>query len=129
MGFAAVVTIALGAIAAAGLWLGFWPLAALALAFLIGGRREPATIAADAIAFAGLAGQADPLWVAILIVGAIVAREHDPYAILVVFLAAIAATFVYVDWTILTGLLAPIAMLRAALALGRALRPARRSET
>ncbi|MEK6207974.1 MAG: hypothetical protein AABM32_10060 [Chloroflexota bacterium] len=36
----------------------------------------------------------------------------------------LAAIFVYVDWTILTGLLAIIATLRAALAARRMLRPA-----
>ena len=122
MGFAAVVTIALGAIAAAGLWLGFWPLAALALAFLIGGRREPATIAADAIAFAGLAGQADPLWVAILIAATFATRAHDPRVILVLFVASLAANFVYVDWTVIAGLLALVTTLRAALGARRAMR-------
>ena len=55
---AAVLTVALGAIAAIALWFGVWPLAALALAFLVGGRHEPVTLVADAIVFMGLAGQA-----------------------------------------------------------------------
>ena len=42
-------------------------------------------------------------------------REHDPRATLILFFASIAAIFVYVDWTILTGLLAIIAAFRAAL--------------
>ena len=44
-----------------------------------------------------------------------------PRAILILFLASIAATFVYVDWTILTGLLAVITMLRAMFAMRRVL--------
>jgi hypothetical protein len=110
------LSLALGAIAAVGLWFGLWPLAALALAFLVGGRREPVTLAADAIVFVGLAGQADPLWVGLLVVASLATREHDPRAILVLFFASLAAIFVYVDWTILTGLLALIATFRAALA-------------
>jgi hypothetical protein len=39
-------------------------------------------------------------------------------------LASIAATFVYVDWTILTGLLALIATVRGMSAARRVLRPA-----
>lgn len=113
---AAYLTVALGAIAAIALWFGLWPLAALALAFLIGGRREPVTLAADVLVFIGLAGHADPLWVALLIVASLAAREHDPRAILIVFFASLAAIFVYVDWTILIGLLAIIATIRAALA-------------
>jgi hypothetical protein len=100
--------IALGLIAAIGLWLGLWPLAAIALAFLVGGRRETVTLAADTIVFLGLAGQADPLWVGVLIASTLLAREHDPRAILILFLASIAAVFVSVDWTILTGLLAAL---------------------
>ncbi len=46
-------------------------------------------------------------------VASLAAREHDPRAILILFFASIAATFVYVDWTILTGLLAVIATVRA----------------
>lgn len=111
---AAVLTIALAATAAIALWFGLWPLAALALAFLVGGRREPVTLVADVILFLGLAGQADPLWVALLLVATMAAREHDPRAILILFFASLAAIFVYVDWTILTGLLAVIATLRAA---------------
>lgn len=113
---AAYLTVALGAIVAIALWFGLWPLAALALAFLVGGRHEPVTLAADALVFIGLAGHADPLWVALLIVASLAAREHDPRAILIVFFASLAAIFVYVDWTILTGLLAIIATIRAALA-------------
>ena len=121
---APVLTIALAGVAALALWFGLWPLAALALAFLIGGRREPVTLVADVIVILGLAGQADPLWVALLLVGSLAAREHDPRAILILFFASLAAIFVYVDWTILTGLLAVIATLRAALAARRVLRPA-----
>jgi hypothetical protein len=106
--YSAYLSIGLGAVAAVALWLGIWPLAALALATLVGGRREPATLAADAIVFIGLAGRADPLWVALLVVASLAAREHDPRATLVLFLASVAAIFVYVDWTILTGLLAAI---------------------
>ena len=114
---------ALGAIAAAGLWFGIWPLAAAALLFLVGGRREPITLASDAIVFIGLAGHADPFWVALLIVASLATREHDPRAILILFVAAVAATFVYIDWTILTGLLAVITTIRAAFNLRRG-RPA-----
>jgi hypothetical protein len=120
MGGTASLTFALGAIAAVALWFGLWPLAALALAFLVGGRREPATLAADTIVFIGLAGQADPLWVALLVVANLATREHDPRAILILLFASVAAIFVYVDWTILAGLLALIAT-------GRALFVARRS--
>ena len=120
----AYLILALGALAAALLWFGLWPLAALVLAFLVGGRREPVTLAADAIVFVGLAGHADPLWVALLIVASLATREHDPRAILIILFASIAATFVYVDWTILTGLLAVIALVRAMFAMRRVLRPA-----
>ena len=120
----AYLTLALGALAAALLWFGLWPLAALVLAFLVGGRREPVTLAADAIVFVGLAGHADPLWVALLVVASLATREHDPRAILIILFASIAATFVYVDWTILTGLLAVIAGVRAMFAMRRVLRPA-----
>ncbi len=123
-GGTAYLTVALGILAAALLWFGLWPLAAIALVFLVGGRREPATLAADAIVFVGLAGHADPLWVALLVVASLAAREHDPRTILILFFASIAATFVYVDWTILTGLLAVIAMVRAAFAVRRVVRPA-----
>ncbi|HYV22976.1 MAG TPA: hypothetical protein VEN31_10015 [Candidatus Bathyarchaeia archaeon] len=123
-GGTAYLTVALGILAAALLWFGLWPLGAVALAFLVGGRREPATLAADAIVFVGLAGHADPLWVALLVVASLAAREHDPRTILILFFASIAATFVYLDWTILTGLLAVIAMVRAAFALRRVVRPA-----
>ena len=109
--YSAYLTLALGALAAIALWFGLWPLAALALAFQIGGRREPVTLAADAIVFAGLAGHADVLWVALLLAASLVAREHDPRVMLVLLLAAVAATFVYLDWTILTGLLAAIRVL------------------
>ena len=112
-GRTAFLTLALAAIAAATLWFGLWPLAALALAFLIGGRREPITLAADAMVFLALAGHADSLWVALLVVASVAAREHDPRAILILLFASIAATMVYVDWTILTGLLALIVTLRA----------------
>jgi hypothetical protein len=118
------LSLALGGIAAAGLWFGFWPLAALALVFLVGGRREPVTLAADTIVFIGLAGHADPLWVALLVVASLATREHDPRAILILFIAAVAAVFVYVDWTILTGLLAVITTVRAVFAAQRVLRPA-----
>jgi hypothetical protein len=111
----AYLTVALAVVAATGLWFGLWPLAAPALVFLVGGRREPVTLAADAIVFAGLAGQADPLWVALLLVASLAMREHDPRVTLILFIASIAATFVYVDWTILTGLLAVIATTRAVL--------------
>ena len=109
--YSAYLTLALGALAAIALWFGLWPLAALALAFQIGGRREPVTLAADAIVFAGLAGHADVLWVALLLAASLVAREHDPRVMLVLLLAAVAATFIYLDWTILTGLLAAIRVL------------------
>lgn len=121
---AAFLTVALGAIASVALWFGLWPLAALAVAFLIGGRREPLTLGADAFVFIGLAGQADPLWVALLIVASAATREHDPRAILILFFASLAAIVVYVDWTILTGLLAVLATVRAVVAARRVLRPA-----
>ena len=121
---AAYLTLALGTLAAALLWFGFCPLAALALAFLVGGRREPVTLAADTIVFIGLAGHADPLWVALLVVATLATREHDPRAILILFFASIAATFVYVDWTVLTGMLAIIATIRAVFAMRRMPRPA-----
>lgn len=120
----AYLSLAIGAMAAALLWFGLWPLAAVALAFQVGGRREPVTLAADAIVFIGLAGHADPLWVALLVVASLATREHDPRAILIVLFASIAATFVYVDWTIVTGLLAVIATVRATFATRRAMRPA-----
>jgi hypothetical protein len=116
------LSLGLGAMAAVALWLGLWPLAALALAFLVGGRREPTTLAADAMVFVGLAGPADPLWVGLLVIATLAAREHDSRAIVIVLLASIAAVFVYVDWTILTGLLAVIATIRAAVAARRAFR-------
>lgn len=120
--YSAYLSLALAAIAAVLLWLGLWPLAALVLAFLVGGRREPVTLGADAIVFVGLAGHADPLWVALLVVASLATREHDPRAILILFFASIAATLVYVDWTILTGLLALIATVRAAFAWRNLLR-------
>jgi hypothetical protein len=122
--YAAYLSLALAAIAAVGLWFGLWPLAALALAFLVGGRREPVTLAADTIVFVGLAGHADRLWVALLVVASLATREHDPRATLILLFASVAAIFVYVDWTILTGLLAIVAAFRAALAARRVLRPA-----
>ena len=122
--YSAYLSIALAVVAGLALWFGLWPLAALALAFLVGGRREPVTLAADAIVFIGLAGHADPLWVAVLVVASLATREHDPRTILILFFAAIAAAFVYVDWTILTGLLAVIAAVRLAFAARRVLRPA-----
>jgi len=122
--FSAYLTLALGALAAVALWFGLWPVAALVLAFLVGGRREPVTLASDAIVFVGLVGHADPLWVGLLVVASLARREHDPRAILILFFASIAATFVYVDWTILTGLLAVIATVRAMFAMRRVLRPA-----
>jgi hypothetical protein len=120
----AYLSLGLAAIGGLALWLGIWPLAAIALAFLVGGRREPVTLAADAIVFVGLAGHADPLWVALLLVTSLAVREHDPRAILILFFASIAATFVYVDWTILTGLLAVITTVRAVFAMRRVPRPA-----
>ena len=123
-GYAAYLTVLLGALAGIALWFGVWPFAALALAFLVGGRREPVTLAADAIVFVGLAGHADPLWVAVLVVASLASREHDPRATLILFFASLAAIFVYVDWTILTGLLAVIATFRATFAVRRVLRPA-----
>jgi len=111
---AAVLTVALAVVAASALWFGLWPLAAVALAFLVGGRREPAMVAADAIVVIGLAGQADVLWVALLFAATLVAREHDPKVTLVLLLASVAATVVYLDWTILTGLLAAIRVLSLA---------------
>ena len=122
--YAAYLSLGLAAIAGVALWFGLWPLAAIALAFLVGGRREPVTRVADAIVFLGLAGHADPLWVALLLVASIATREHDPRAILILFFASIAATFAYVDWTILTGLLAVIVTVRAAFAVRRVVRPA-----
>jgi hypothetical protein len=62
--------------------------------------------------------------VALLLVTSLAVREHDPRAILILFFASIAATFVYVDWTILTGLLAVITTMRAVFAMRRVLRPA-----
>jgi len=118
------LSIGLAIVAGLALWLGLWPLAALALAFLVGGRREPVTLAADAIVFISLAGHADALWVALLVVASLAIREHDPRAILILFFASVAATFVYVDWTILTGLLAVITTIRAGFAARRVLRPA-----
>jgi hypothetical protein len=122
--YSAYLTVGLGAVAGAFLWFGLWPLAALALAFLVGGRREPVTLMADAIVFVGLAGHADALWVALLVVASLATREHDPRAILILFLAALASTFVYLDWTIVTGLLAVTATVRAVFAGRRILRPA-----
>jgi hypothetical protein len=122
--YSAYLSLAFAVIAGVFLWFGLWPVAALALAVLVGGRHEPVTLAADAIVFVGLIGHADPLWVAVLIVASLVTREHDPRAILIVFFASIAATFVYVDWTILTGLLAVITTMRAGLGMRRVLRPA-----
>jgi hypothetical protein len=122
--YSAYLSLGLAAVAGLALWLGIWPLAAVALAFLVGGRREPVTLAADAIVFVSLAGHADPLWVALLVVASLASREHDPRAMLILFFASIAATFVYVDWTILTGLLAVITTVRAVFAMRRVLRPA-----
>ncbi len=122
--YSTYLSLALAAAAGLALWLGLWPLAALALAFLVGGRREPVTLGADAIVFLGLAGHADAVWVALLVIATLAAREHDPRTMLILFFASIAATFVYVDWTILTGLLAVIAAVRAMFAMGRVLRPA-----
>jgi fucose permease len=122
--YPAYLTVALAVVAAAGLWFGLWPVAALALVFLVGGRRERTTLAADAIVFVGLAGVADPLWVALLVVTSLASQEHDPRAILILFVASIAATFVYIDWTILVGLLALIATLRFAFRLRRVVKHA-----
>jgi hypothetical protein len=88
--------------------------AALVLVFLVGGRHDWPTIAADLFVFAGLAGHADPLWVVLLLAATAAARTHDPRAVLVLLVASAAATFVYVDWTILTGLLAALASLALA---------------
>jgi hypothetical protein len=122
--YSAALSLGLAAIGALALWFGFWPLAALGLAFLVGGRREPVTLAADVIVFVGLAGHADPLWVALLVIATLTARAHDPRATLILIFASIAATFVYVDWTILTGLLAVIAVVRAVFATRRVRRTA-----
>lgn len=122
--YTAYLSLGLAVIAGLALWFGLWPIAALALAFLIGGRREPVTLGADAIVFVSLAGHADPLWVALLVIATLAAREHDPRAMLILFFASIAATFVYLDWTILTGLLGTIETVRAAFATRRVLRPA-----
>jgi hypothetical protein len=124
IGRSAYLTIALAIVAATCLWFGLWPLAALALAFLVGGRREPVTRGADTIVFVGLAGYADPLWVALLVIASLATREHDPWVILVLLFASIAAIFVYVDWTILVGLLALITTVRATLAMRRVRQPA-----
>ena len=124
IGRSAYLTIALAIVAAACLWFGLWPLAALALAFLVGGRREPVTRGADTILFVGLAGYADPLLVALLVIASLATREHDPRVILVLFFASLAATFVYVEWTILVGLLALIAGGHATLAMRRVRQPA-----
>ena len=121
--YSAYLSLAFAAVCGLALWFGVWPLAAVSLAFLVGGRREPATLAADAIVFGSLAGHADPFWVALLVVASLATREHDPRAMVVLLLASIAATFVYVDWTILTGLLAAIATIRAVF-MTRRLRPA-----
>jgi len=121
IGYAAYLSVGLAVAAGLSLWFGLWPLAALALAFLGGGRREAVTLIADAIVFIGLVGHADPLWVAVLVIASLVTREHDPRAILILFFASIAATFVYVDWTILTGLLALIASVRGMSAVRRSL--------
>jgi hypothetical protein len=110
----AYVSIALALVAATGLWFGLWPVAAVALAFLIGGRHEPVTLLADTIVFVGLAGRADPIWAALLVVASLATREHDARAILVLLVASIVAVFVYVDWTILTGLLAALRILSIA---------------
>jgi uncharacterized Tic20 family protein len=96
--------------------------AALGLAFLVGGHREWPTLAADAVVFTGLAGHADALWVAVLVVATLAARDHDARAILVLLLASLAAIVLTVDWTILTGLLAVLAAIRAAAGLRRARR-------
>ena len=106
--YSAYLSLAFAAIAGLALWVGLWPLAALALAFLVGGRREPVTLGADAIVFLGLAGHADAVWVALLVIATLATREHDPRTMLILFFASIAAAFVYVDWTILTGLLAAL---------------------
>ena len=124
IGRSAYLTLALAIVSAASLWFGLWPIAAVALAFLVGGRREQITLAADTIVFAGLAGYADPLWVALLVIASLAAREHDPRTILILFFASLAAIFVYVDWTILTGLLAVIATARGMFAMRRVLRAA-----
>jgi hypothetical protein len=123
--YSAYLSLGLAVIAGLALWFGAWPLAALALAFLVGGRRDPVTLGADVIVFVGLAGHADPLWVALLVIAILAARAHDPRAILILFFASIAATFVYVDWTILTGLLAVIAVVRAVFAMRRVRRRGR----
>ena len=120
----AYLTVVFGAVAAIALLLGLWALAALALALVLGGRREPVTLAADVIVFIGLAGHADPLWVVLLVAASLATREHDPRAILILLFASIAAVFVYVDWTILTGMLAIIATVGALTHARRVLRRA-----
>jgi len=67
IGSSAYLTVVFGVVAAIALLLGLWALAALALALVLGGRREPVTLAADVIVFIGLAGPADPLWVVLLV--------------------------------------------------------------
>ncbi|HEY7623496.1 MAG TPA: hypothetical protein VIA63_00565 [Candidatus Limnocylindria bacterium] len=124
MGRTAYLTPALGVAAGASLWFGLWPVAALFLAFLIGGRREGPTLIADLATFAGLAGHADVLWVALLLAATAVVRVHDPRATLVIFVAAVLALFAYVDWTILSGLLAALTWSRATLTLRRRMRMA-----
>ena len=114
MGGAALLTLAIAAATSALLWLGLWPLAAVGLVFQVAGRREWPTIAADVLVFGGLASHADPLWVAVLVVATVASREHDPRAILILIVAAIAATFFSLDWTILTGLLAVLRVLSLA---------------
>src|SRR5207247_9495264 len=53
--YSAYLTLALGALAAVALWFGRWPVAALALAFLVAGRREAVALAAGASAVVGIA--------------------------------------------------------------------------
>lgn len=113
MGSPALLTLAIAVVTSALLWFGLWPLAALALVFLVAGRREWYSRAADVVVFAGLASHADPLWVVVLVVGTLASREHDPRAMGILIVASLLATFFSVDWTILTGLLALIAVVRA----------------
>lgn len=117
------LTLALAVAAALALWQGLWLVAAVALAGLVRlGRTERIAIAADAIVFLGLVGQAEPLWVAVLIAASWVAGEHDRGTILILTLASLAAFFVPLDWTVLTALLAALRVWAAAWHLVRARR-------
>jgi hypothetical protein len=100
-------TIALAVAAALALWQAWWPVAALALAAIVLiGREGRVAVAVDAIVFLGLAGQADPLWVAALLAASWIAPRHDPRTLMVVLIASIAAIVLPLDWTVLCALLA-----------------------